>query len=367
VRVLIAVWLLLACGEDPRPLRAPARPVSEVEQQIEEELEAPPPSSWPTRIDTLRESVEALTTVDACQAELRDHTATAVAEGLADIGYDGFFEDTCRALDAVRRGSIDDCDTLTISAARAGCRTRLALLHGRPAACPDARVIDGPDPLCVAWARRNADLCRAVAPPDDVRCRAVIAGEEGECAPLRAGDRQRCEAQVRRYASALGEERNESPAAREAAIFHLEAGAHTIDRDVLARGVRAEVRGCLHQIVLASPHGEPAWPLVPGDFRPSFMLTISVPPAELPMNLRLGALEALITVALPEHATLTSAGGATGRVHLERFEPEVGGAVSGTIEGTLTHQGAEIPLEGRFSTFLRDFDPLPDACRSQGG
>lgn len=358
------VLLLVACGEERALPPPPARP-DPIPAALEAELDPPPPSSWPTHVDTLAGSLEAFTTVEACQQDLRERTATAVAEGLADLGYDGFFADTCAALDAVRRGSVEDCDALSVSSARGGCRTRVALVHARPEACPPSRVIDGPDPICVAWARRNPDLCAAVAAPDDVRCRAVLADDAQPCRRLRGGDRQRCEAQVRRYASALGDARSESPAARAPAVYRLEVGERTIERDVLARGVRAEVEGCRYEIALESPHGALSLPVAPGAFEPTFQLTLSIASFEAPIELALGALEAVLSVALPEHGTLSSIAG-SGVVRVERFEREVGGALEGTIDGTLVHDGEEIRVRGRFTTFLRDIGPLPDHCAGQG-
>ncbi|MCZ7684703.1 MAG: hypothetical protein M5U28_40385 [Sandaracinaceae bacterium] len=208
---------------------------------IEDDLEPAPSSTWPAEVQSLADQVASFTTVEACLEQLRARTPTAVAEGLADLAYDGFFDDVCRALEAVKTGSVEQCDALAISTARAGCRRRLAVVHGRPSACPGDRVVPGREAVCVAWAARDPGLCRASG--EEARCRAVLAGDDDACRGLRPGDRERCRAHVRRYASALGEERGESPATDAPRVMTLEvregdAAPITIRRDVLDRGVR---------------------------------------------------------------------------------------------------------------------------------
>jgi hypothetical protein len=332
-----------------------------VTPQLEEEaeLEAAPSAAWPTEVRGLREELDAFTTADACVTALRERTATAVAEGLSDLGYDGFFDDLCRGLAAVKAGSEEGCDALAISTARAGCRRRLAIIHARPAACPADRVTPGREPTCVAWASRSPDLCRAS--DASAQCRAVLDGGEEACARLRAGDRERCRAHVRRYASALGEERVESAAAAAPSVFTLTVGEQTLERDVLDRGVRAVPSGCELAIALANPLGELSIPI--GTVEPTFHLELAIPPGrEPPIELALGPSEAVLSVATPEHGGLTSIAGATGTVTLDRLELRRGGALSGTIDGTLRRGDGELPVSGRFATFIRDLEPLPSHC-----
>lgn len=360
--------MLLACEAEAPDPRAP-EPRGEVpspDLELEERLEPPPSSAWPTEVRSLREAVDAFTTVEACLQELRARTPTAVAEGLADLSYDGFFDDVCRALEAVKRGSVEGCDALAISTARAGCRRRLAIVHGRPSACPEDRVVPGREAVCVAWAARDPGLCRASR--DEVRCRAVLEGDERACRALPAGDRERCRAHVRRYASALGGERAASPATRERAVMTLEvrergASPITIERDVLDRGVRLVPEACVHAVRLANPLGELEVPVGVRDEPPSFHLELAVPPGrDAPFELALGPTEAVLSLRTPVHGGVTSIAGARGVVRVERFEPRLGGALAGTIEGTLRHAETELEVRGRFATFVRDLDPLPARC-----
>jgi hypothetical protein len=323
----------------------------------------------------LRESVEAFTSVDACLAELRARTPVAVAEGIADLAYDGFFDDVCRGLEAVKSGDPEACDALEVSTVRAGCRRRVAILNGLPAACPSDRVLPGRDPVCVAWAARDGALCQAASIGDRTRCRAVLDGEMRACAPLRGGDRGRCEAEVRRYAGALGDDRHESPAAARPAVFELtvsEEGASgdpiRIDSDVLARGVRLAAQGCRYQVALGEPLGDPMLPSGPGRFEPSFHLELTVPMGEgARRTLPLGATDAVLSLALPARGGVTSIAGASGQVGVSAFEPRVGGAVDGTIRGRLRSGDAQLVVEGRFATFVRDLEPLAAHCSNEAG
>lgn len=363
---------LAACSSTPEPPAEPPSPGSREElEAAQDELEPPPSSAWPAEVQGLAEQVASFTTVDACLEQLRARTPTAVAEGLADLAYDGFFDDVCRALEAVKTGALEQCDALAISTARAGCRRRLAAVHGLPSACPEDRVVPGREAVCVAWAARDPGLCRASA--EEARCRAVLEGDDRSCRALRPGDRERCRAHVRRYASALGEERAESPATEAPRLMTLElreggASPIVIRRDVLERGVRLVPRGCGYAVALGHPLGEVA-PLV--GLRPeeaSFHLELAVPPGRpVPVELALGATEAVLSVTTPAHGGVTSISGARGSARLTSFEPRLGGAIAGSFEGTLRHGAGELAVSGRFATFVRDLEPLPERCASETG
>ncbi len=362
--ILALVLFLSACGEEtPAPRREHRSQATEAPalDDLEDAIEPPPPSSWPTRVESLREAVEAFTTVDACIAELQERTPTAVAEGVADLDYDGFLDDVCTGMDAVKRGDVEACDALPISAGRAGCRRRLAIVHGTPGACPDDRVIPGREATCVAWAAHDPGLCRASS--EDARCRAVLARDERACRTLRGGDRDRCRAEVRRYGSALGDDRADSPATAEAAVLALDVGEHAthIERDVLERGVRIVPSDCAYTIALANPLGETSLGL--RDEPPSFHIELTIAgDARAPIDLPLGPSDAVLSVTAPQCGGLTSIAGAEGTVHVSAFEPRLGGAIAGTIEGTLRQGEARIPVRGRFATSVRDLDPLPARC-----
>jgi hypothetical protein len=299
--------------------------------------------------------------------ELREHTPTAVAEGLSDLEYDGFFDDVCHSLAAVKAGSVQACDELDISTARNGCRQRLAIHHGRPAACPPDRIVPGRDPICVAWAARDPGLCHAASELDVARCVAVLT-DRSACSRLREGDRDRCLAQVRRYGPSLGQERHESPAAREPTVFTLDVrGAGepiTIERNALARGARLVPHGCRYTIALADPL-EPS-----GIFthEPTFTLELVVGAgSEAPFELPLGPSDAVLSVTTPSLGTISSIGASSGRISIELFSPRLGGAIRGTIHGQLRRGENDLTVEGRFSTFVRDLDPIDEGCSEASG
>lgn len=359
----LGLVVLLGCRDEPRsPVRE--RPVVEPAPILEHEDEPSPSAAWPTEVESLREAVDAFGSVEDCLASLRAGTPTAVAEGIADLAYDGFFDDVCRAMAAVKEGSVEGCDGLVISSARAGCRRRLALVHGRPEVCPEDRTIPGREALCVAWAARDRALCRASA--EQARCRAVLEGDARACERLRGGDRERCRASVRRYHASVGET-EDSPAARAPAVLTLEVrelgeDPITIERDVLARGVRLVPQGCRWAVALANPRGEPSLGLV-FDAEPRFHLELAVAADVEPgATLALGGDEAVLSLFTPSLGPLTSISGAEGHVRLERFEPRLGGAIVGRVTGSLRHGTRRVSVRGRFATFVRDLDRLPERC-----
>ena len=353
--------LVAGCGTDrsapPEPTTRPAP-----EAAADDDVRATPTSSWPEDVEGLREAVDAFTTEDACRAGLRASTPTAVAEGLDDLRYDSFFDDVCAGLAAVKVGSVAGCDAIVPSATRAGCRRRLALLHARPDACPEDRVIEGREPVCVAWASRAPGLCPAASPPDRPRCRAVLSGEPEGCDRLPGGDAARCRAEVARYATALGSDRVDVPAveARMRLTVTGEGGRETLERDVLARGVVLRADGCARAIAFERPGGEPSIRLASP--QGSFRLEIRVPPApELPLELAIGTPAAVLSVVSPTRGELTSISGARGTVTLTAFGAERGALVSARIRGVLREGMEDVRVEGEVTSFVRDLDPL-DGC-----
>lgn len=365
----------LACS-GPAEEAAPTTERSAVQARVEEvaeELEAPPPPSWPTDVTGLGATLEGFTSVESCLAALREGTPTEVAEGVADLRYDGFFDDICRSLSAVQAGEPAGCDALSVSTARRACRLRLAAYHGRPEACPTAGARSGRDAICVAWATRDRGLCRAAAVPDRARCRAVLGGDPAACRAARVERRARCVAEVSRYADALGDERRESPATLVDPVLTLDLEAEGqdtvhIERDVIAAGVRLLATGCRVRVALARAGGELPQPVVTAQSEPTFHLELTVPArVELPLRLPLGAIEAVLTVATPGQGTSSSIDGASGHVEITAWEPRFGGAIAGTISGRLARAGdEEVAVSGQFSTFVRDIEPPAEACSAAG-
>lgn len=226
-----------------------------------------PPSVWPSQgVVELGMDLEREETVAACVRRVRDRLAPEVAEAVADLGYDTFVEDLCGARAAVRAGDEAACDGLSVSTARRGCRRRLAVAHGRPEACPDDVALLGREPLCLAWAARDAGLCRALDGTAAARCEAVLAGDAGRCARLPPNARARCASEVARYGAALGVGRPPRPAravapelafavwrgAREDdAAVPVETVSHALDRGI----VGGRCGGAQGPVVVRVDHG----------------------------------------------------------------------------------------------------------------
>ncbi len=364
----LLILLTIACEDDPAPpdpsREAPPAPAPELARAAGIE---PPTSAWPSDAADLLASLDAAESVESCRSRLRERIPVEVAEAMADLAYDQVLDDVCAGLVAVRDRSVEGCDALSVSAVRRGCRRRLALVAGTPDACPDDPTIPGREPVCVAWAARDPALCRAASPPDRPRCRAVLGGDHEPCARLLPGDRQRCEAEVRRYATALGEERAESAARDVAPRFRLtaevvEADGSTrepieITRDVLDRGVHLAARGCGHRLSLRDPAGELPAPVSFTDRPPTAELELDLPArVETPHEVRLGPMTAALRVVLPGVGEASSIADARGEVTITEWSAERGGVVAGEIDGELAMAPGRVRVRGEFRTFVRDVD-----------
>jgi hypothetical protein len=379
------VLLLAGCGDDgseveARPQqRAAAAERAAIEEALAEETPAPA-SAWPAEVVSLRESVGAFESMDSCRTAMRAALPTEAAELLADVGYEAFLEDVCGGLAALKERSGARCDALSTSASRKGCRRRLALIAGDPAACPEDGVLPGREPVCLAWARRDAALCRAALALDQTRCRAVIEGIAA-CARERGGDRGRCEAAVRRYGPSIGEERRgtelvegvlrlelnriaEDTAVDPTAAPPPEAPPLIVERPVPERGVHLEAHECGYRVIFGERN-----PIVGVAHagRAHATIALEVPAAaEAPIALPLGMQGARIEITTPSGARLSSDIGATGTATVREWRPEHGAPIAVRIEGSLDEIAARMRVSGEVRTYVRDVDPLPASCGGTG-
>ena len=336
----------------------------------EELLEAagiePSPSAWPDDVADLTGSLEAVQSIESCRERLRAQLPVEVAEVMADLAYAQVIDDVCAGLVAVRDRSAEGCDTLSVSAVRRGCRQRLALVAGDPDSCPDSLVTAGREPVCVAWAARDPALCRSAGAADRARCRAVLSNDADGCRSYRGGDRARCEAEVRRYAGALGETRAETAAAEVTPIFRLTAevvrGGSTgepvaIAHDFVAQGVHLAARGCAHRLSLIDEAAAAPAPVSFTDRPPVAELEVDVPVgAETPLVVPLGATTAALRVRLPGVGEASSIAGAEGDVTITDWSTERGGLVAARIDGELALTPGRVRVRGELRTFVRDVD-----------
>jgi hypothetical protein len=298
---------------------------------------------------------------------MRERIPVEIAEVMADLSYAQVIDDTCAGLVAVRDRSVEGCDALSVSALQRGCRRRLALVAGDPGACPDALAMPGRDPVCVAWAARDAGLCRAAGPAEEPRCRAVLSGDAAACRRYRGGDRARCEAEIRRYAGALGDERAESAASDVEPVFRLTAEVVArggdprepivIEHAFLERGVHLAASGCGHRLSLVDPAGRVPSPVSFTDRPPSAQLELDVPRGtETPREVPLGPTTAALRIVLPGIGEASSIVGASGKVTITEWSAERGAAIAGQVAGELDLTPGRVRVRGEFRTFVRDVE-----------
>lgn len=411
------LWLacaLAACGNSAAPQRArgepeapsaragsgaPTAPTSEVAAleaaALEAEAEEPaPPSLWPEAPLPLAGDLARAETLGACAARVRGALTAEVAEAIEAFGYDRFVEDVCGGLAAVRAGDVAACDGLSVSSARNSCRRRLALVHGRPDACPDDASVSGREPVCLAWAARDAGLCRGAAIGERERCEAVLAGEARRCGVLPPSLRARCTAEASRYGAALGRERATSAARDVEAMFALtvtvdvdsprarvaEPDAGSAESDGADAAVAAPVvltftEPTLERGVVVARCADGLRARIGDARRHGSVLRLDGPPeaelllrwlAEAPSGpVRVSATEhdAALRLRIPHANDATSDPGGRGEVTLEAHGATRGALLAGTVTLTMLMPGGRGRVTGGFRTFVRDvLDADADEC-----
>lgn len=347
--LLTLLALLGACEDEPPAPEAPEAPAPSQPTLPE----APAPSPWPTEVRPLEASVADFESLETCVASMRESVPVEVAELFHDLGYVDALGEVCRSLQAAATGDAAHCDALVSSTVRRRCRTRLAALHGEPAACPDASGDAGRDPTCLAWATRDASLCDGASAADRSTCLAVATGEPERCEdPLGLYSAASCRAVVARLDGVVDADPPPARPAPELVIEESNPPVALPDRAAraLERGVFASAAGCAHQVELT------AQPTV-ADGRDRVGLTLVLVLAE---GAELGSASEIAIGPVGTGYALT------GEVVLEEgAEPTPGGPLQATVRATYTRDGRERTLTLRLRTFFRDVTPLPDRCRAE--
>lgn len=369
--LLWACATLVACDEHPRPSR-PERPARPERPEEGEPHEAPlPGSAWPTETESLKDDVDREETDEECRTRIRNNLPSAVAESIADFGYDSFVDEVCTGLRALRDRSVETCDTLSVSTAKRGCRTRLALLAALPNVCPDDPVAPGRDPVCLAWAQRDRGACVAAEPRDIARCRAVIDNRAEECEEAPATERNRCRAEVARYGTAIPSTHHESGVDRVRTEFHVELDwldsevpSRTVDRNVLDRGIVLHVCGDGVRFTLHEPVRVDLSTASILATSPLLSLSLRVP--ELRAEATTIPIESNVAVfrfSIPREGDASSVVGGRGTVHLDPARRERYAPISGNFDVELTMSPSRVRAQGRFRTYVRDIITQDDeAC-----
>ncbi len=345
--------------EPPEP-ELPARPLPSEPRQ-----EAPPPTAWPEQIDPLDQSLGQLGEGAECVAKLRERIPVELAEALADIGYVRVVDDVCAGIAAERARSGEACDALSVSAVQRGCRRRVALLAANPDLCPRDALGSGRDPVCLAWARRDASLCRAANGTDRPRCEAVLSGDADRCDAIPLEDQRAvCRAEIARYHASLGEERTASDAplrAASALTYVVERGDERSDPLPIAidleRGVHLAAEQCVYRVVFGSAERIATRTVRPdGDPECAFQAVIAR--SNAPLTAPIDAASARIVVP----AEGTAQGSAIGSIRVTAIAYERGAPFAADVQLTMPLVGATAVVSGTLRTFVRDLDPLGPEC-----
>jgi len=396
--VVGALRALTACGSESPPSEPPdlppntesvarAAPTGTAAQAAataaaldDDELVAP--AVWPDAPRPIADDLSRAETQAACVARVQTSLSTEVAESIAGLGYDRFVADLCGGLAAVRSGDVAACDALSVSSARVGCRRRLALVHARPDACPSDPSVRGREPVCLAWAARDAGLCRGAAFGDRARCEAVLAGEPARCRTLPAEPRARCLAELARYGAALGRDRTRS-AARDVEVqlaLTLTVTPSGAARDVpdasseppapiaiskpnLERGVVIArcSDGLRAYVGDASRHGAPLRLDAPAEAE--LLLRWPTDAEAGPLRISAAAHDAALRLRTAHATDATNEVDGGGEVTLDAHDATRGARFSGNVALMLTLPAGRARVTGTFRTFVRDLlDADSDEC-----
>lgn len=318
-------------------------------------------SPWPNDFEPLEETLVSLGTEAECRKRIAREIPTEVAELLTDLRYDDYANDVCKGLAAVKNNSLETCHQLSTSVAQHACEKRIAIRTAKPEVCPAAVTSEGRDAVCLAWAARNEDLCRGAPLPDAITCRAVLSAQPARCGTLDPENRARCVAEVRRYGSSLGGERQTTLPKEFAPHFELHltpppgAPPIALDPDTLERGLFLEPNHCSYDVRLGNVR------LIVGETRTE--LDVKVPSSTtVPFQVSFGVLGANLQIEDSAGLHASTESGATGGVTLNEFQPSRGSPIAGTISGTLLIREKRYTVAGNFLSFVRDVDPISTSC-----
>lgn len=286
-----------------------------------------------------------------------------MTEALEELGYADFAEDLCTSDEALRARDVGRCEALASTVMREACVRRVAVLAHAPDLCPRIEARGGREPLCLAWAARDARLCELAPRPLTARCLAVLRDDPRLCRRPTELDRGRCESLVRRYASATsgGSRPSRALVASQVELrARVEPGTQRpIVFDAMrepAIDVRAEGCDLRARFTLTSAH-------TPDSLLPvTAEISLRLPRApRLPLALAPGsALEVEVVGLRTERVDARI--GASGALRLDALTLERAGSLRATVDLVLQASSERIRLEGTLELPIRDLDPAPAQC-----
>lgn len=345
---------MISYGCDDGVVADPPLPPPSVSEPEPPEVEAAGPRS-------LSDTLDAFTDVESCVVRLERGMPIDVEEGLRDLGQDRLAAHICEGLHAVKVGDEAACDALVLSASRRACRTRLAIRHRRPEACPTDRVLEGREPGCLAWASGLPLLCQALAPDPAATCRAVLSTEPESCAEVPESERDRCAFFRRRYPSVSGQGEGQTatmPTLFEVAWTRTQLGEpdeEGRERFAFGRwGVSVERRAEGDFLVVSDPTLAPEQVgLRAGDNR-WFQFEARLPAdTELPERRQCPA-DCVVDFRGRPDVALRTEGLATGHVDWAEFAPERGARVLVHFRLNQVEGARRTEVRGRVRAFVRD-------------
>jgi hypothetical protein len=322
------------------------------------------PSDPPAPAGDLKAELDRFVNVDTCVAE-RSRVDPLIGDALGAIGYETFFRDACRLLEAAKDKKREICDRIDASSLRSRCRSWVAMVALTPDACPlqfEGAPARGRQPTCVAVAARDPRLCAGEAlAPRRATCEGLVLRDAAKCESLVPSPRAACEREVARWKGVLlAPLEGLAPIDAPKGKLTLRGATGTADPAViqpeidlapdLARGLVAITSGGRVRIEL-------------GSFVESEIARIAAPPQK---RMRLGLALVLeeaakratvqkLELEIPGDAPIVSPPGSCDcAVSGISAVQKRGDPVTFKLEGTLSSNGRSYKIAADATTFVRD-------------
>lgn len=307
-------------------------------------------SLWPATIEPLGSPARANESPAACLARHRASLTTGVAEAIAELEYDRFFEDVCATERALAARDVTLCRTITASAMQNGCTMRVAVLAGDPELCPVEAA--GRDPLCLAFTTGELAYCETTPARERPRCRATLRDEPRACQG--ALDPGLCEATRTRFGAITRGRRKTRAMTTSATLTATRKDAPGEVTPILpdfARGLVLTRDGCSDVVEIVSTTERF------GTREALVSLRFTIPP-DAPRPIHIPAAAITLRVRLSGRVFDTVLG-ATGEIVVGAFVRERLGAVALDVDVTVRDGDERWRIHGPIRTFVRDLDTGP--------
>ncbi len=369
--ILATALFLVACEEKKGPPPPPDNPPPPTPSGMAAALGIDAaalgdPVDPPAPAGDLKAELDRFVNVEQCVAE-KSKVDPLVGDALRAIGYDTFFRDACRLLEAAKDKKRETCERIDSSALRSRCQVWVAQIAQTPDACPlqfEALVTRGRHPSCVAIAAKDPRLCNGEARVHHrATCEALTLRDEGRCDQLLPNDRPACKRELARWRSVLSaplEGLPKLPASRGKLVLKGEGdtpdppnGEIDLAPDFV-RGAVVVTQRERSRVELGSVTESEAARIVPG---PQKKVRLGIAIVVEPGGTKEGPRASLqkLELEIPGDALIVCPGGHCDvKIKNAKVEAQRGGETSFSVEGTVGLGTKSYKMTLEVGTYVRD-------------